>query len=132
VALGGPDGWRAPIAVRSSGAPDEMPRLQASGARAWSRRARRAKSEALHPPRLQAWLCIHSHEGRWDDPDAPDYCGLQMSIEFQRPYDPELLARKGTADNWTPLEQIWVAERAYRSGRGFHPWPSTARYCGLS
>jgi hypothetical protein len=24
-----------------------------------------------------------------------------------------------------------VAERAYRSGRGFYPWPNTARACGL-
>ena len=34
------------------------------------------------------------------------------------------------ADHWTPIEQMWVAERAYRSGRGFYPWPNTARYCG--
>jgi hypothetical protein len=26
---------------------------------------------------------------------------------------------------------MWVAERAYRSGRGFYPWPNTARACGL-
>ncbi len=44
---------------------------------------------------------------------------------------PELLRRKGTADRWTPVEQMWVAERAHRSGRGFYPWPNTARYCGL-
>jgi hypothetical protein len=24
-----------------------------------------------------------------------------------------------------------VAERAYRSGRGFYPWPNSARACGL-
>ncbi len=29
------------------------------------------------------------------------------------------------------VEQMWVAERAHRSGRGFYPWPNTARYCGL-
>ena len=49
-----------------------------------------------------------------------------MDISFQRLYGAELLRRKGTADNWTPLEQIWVAEPAYRSGRGFYPWPNTA------
>ena len=59
------------------------------------------------------------------------YGGLQMNMEFQRTYGAELLARKGTADRWTPLEQIWVAERAYRSGLGFQPWPNTARMCGL-
>jgi hypothetical protein len=26
---------------------------------------------------------------------------------------------------------MWVAERAHRSGRGFYPWPNTARHCGL-
>ena len=59
------------------------------------------------------------------------YGGLQMDIGFQREYGPELLRRKGTADNWTAVEQMWVAERAHRSGRGFYPWPNTARYCGL-
>jgi endonuclease YncB( thermonuclease family) len=38
---------------------------------------------------------------------------------------------KGTADTWKPVDQIWVALRPYRSGRGFYPWPNTARYCGL-
>jgi len=26
---------------------------------------------------------------------------------------------------------MWVAERAHRAGRGFTPWPNTARSCGL-
>jgi hypothetical protein len=26
---------------------------------------------------------------------------------------------------------MWIAEKAYRAGRGFYPWPNTARYCGL-
>jgi len=26
---------------------------------------------------------------------------------------------------------MWAAERAHRAGRGFYPWPNTARYCGL-
>lgn len=59
------------------------------------------------------------------------YGGLQMDISFQRAYGRELLRRKGTANNWTAAEQMWVAERAYRSGRGFYPWPNTARSCGL-
>ena len=54
-----------------------------------------------------------------------------MDIGFQASYGGPLLAAKGTAENWTPLEQMWVAERAYRSGRGFYPWPNTARACGL-
>jgi hypothetical protein len=97
----------------------------------WARRAAAARRTAQHPPRLRQWLCIHRYEGRWDDPQAPYYGGLQMDLSFQRAYGRHLLRRKGTADNWTPLEQIWVAERAYRSGRGFYPWPNTARMCGL-
>jgi hypothetical protein len=97
----------------------------------WKRRAAAARRQAQNPPRRGAWICIHRHEGAWDDPHAPYYGGLQMDIHFQRLYGPELLRRKGTADNWSPLEQMWVAERAYRSGRGFYPWPNTARACGL-
>ena len=62
---------------------------------------------------------------------APYFGGLQMDIGFQRTYGAGLLARKGTADHWTPLEQMWVAERALRSGRGFFAWPNTARACGV-
>ena len=97
----------------------------------WRSEARTARRAALNPPRLRSWLCIHRHEGPWNDPNAPYYGGLQMDLDFQRTYGPELLRRKGTADKWTPLEQMWVAERAHRSGRGFYPWPNTARYCGL-
>jgi hypothetical protein len=97
----------------------------------WHKRAVRTWTRWQRPPRRSAWLCIHRHEGAWTDPNAPYYGGLQMDLSFQRTYGPELLRRKGTADNWTPLEQMWVAERAYRSGRGFYPWPSTARYCNL-
>lgn len=83
------------------------------------------------PPHYNDWLCIKEHEGAWDDPNAPYYGGLQMDMDFMRAYGPTLLLTKGTADNWTPLEQMWVAEKAYSSGRGFYPWPNTARECGL-
>jgi hypothetical protein len=97
----------------------------------WHRRAVRARRLAARPPHRAAWLCIQRSEGAWTDPDPPYYGGLQMDISFQHAYGRELLRRKGTADNWTPLEQMWVAERARRSGRGFYPWPNTARHCGL-
>ena len=86
---------------------------------------------ALNVPHRTAWLCIHRYEGSWNDPNPPYYGGLQMDLHFQRTYAPALLRLKGTADHWTPLEQMWAAERARRSGRGFYPWPNTARYCGL-
>jgi hypothetical protein len=90
-----------------------------------------AKWDKLHPRHLSEWLCIHKYEGSWTDDGAPYYGGLQMDLVFQQHYGKELLKSKGTANNWTPLEQMMVAEKAYSSGRGFYPWPNTARYCGL-
>src|SRR5262245_29707476 len=97
----------------------------------WKHRATRAHRSAHHPPHKSGWLCIHRYEGRWNDPDAPHCGGLQTDIGFQRTSRGPLPRRKGTADNSTPLEQMWVAEKAHRSGRGYYPWPNTARYCGL-
>jgi hypothetical protein len=97
----------------------------------WRRRAVGAQRRAVRPPYYSAWLCIHRHEGSWMDSGGPYYGGLQMDIGFQRRYGRELYARKGTADHWTPLEQIWTAERARKAGRGFYPWPNTARACGV-
>jgi hypothetical protein len=97
----------------------------------WARKAHRARSYGRRPPHLRAWLCIHAFEGSWHDPNAPYYGGLQMDLTFQRRYGLRLLRQKGTADHWTRWEQMWVAEHAHRSGRGFYPWPTTARYCGL-
>ncbi len=102
----------------------------------WRSRAEAAERLAKTPPRQKQWLCIHRHERNpqqgWRTRTGNGYYGgLQMDIEFQRMYGADLLRRKGTADRWSPIEQIWVAERAYRSGRGFYPWPNTARSCGL-
>ncbi len=102
----------------------------------WRKRALAAQHRAKNPPHRNQWLCIHRYEQNptqgWATRTGNGYYGgLQMDISFQRSYGGFLLARKGTADNWTALEQMWVAERAHRSGRGFHPWPNTARYCGL-
>jgi hypothetical protein len=97
----------------------------------WKRIAVHTRRTALHPPHMRDWLCIHRFEAAWNDPNAPYYGGLQMDLGFQRTYGGRLLARKGTADRWTPLEQMWVAERALRAGRGFSAWPNTARVCGL-
>lgn len=93
------------------------------------------KVEALRappePPHKREWLCIHRYEGSWTDDGSPYYGGLQMDMEFMQTYGADLLRAKGTANNWTPDEQMWVAENAHRSGRGFYPWPNTARTCGL-
>ena len=97
----------------------------------WRRVAKRTWARVQHPPHEPAWRCIHRLEGAWTDSGAPYYGGLQMDLGFQRTYGRYLLRKKGTAEHWTPLEQMWVAERAFRSGRRFYPWPNTARYCGL-
>jgi hypothetical protein len=97
----------------------------------WRKRAAVAHRRAHHPPRLSDWQCIHRYEGGWTLVDGPYNGGLQMDLDFQQTYGPDLLRAKGTANHWTPIEQIWVAIRAYRSGRGFYPWPNTARWCGL-
>lgn len=85
-------------------------------------------------PHLRAWRCIYRYENAghgWHANTGNGYFGgLQMDIDFQRTYGPKLLRRKGTADRWTPVEQMLVAERAWRD-RGFAPWPTTASLCGL-
>ncbi len=102
----------------------------------WRNRLAKAYRLAANPPHRAEWQCIHRYErspaqGWRTNTGNGYYGGLQMDISFQRTYGGELLARKGTADRWSSFEQMWVAERAYKSGRGFHPWPNTARYCGL-
>ena len=82
------------------------------------------------PAHYRAWLCIHHYEAAWNDHGAPYYGGLQMDWNFMRAYAPRLLQSRGTADHWTPLQQMRAAERAWHT-RGFWPWPNTARMCGL-
>jgi hypothetical protein len=97
----------------------------------WKERAAAAHRKATRPPHLAAWLCIHRHEGGWSSNTGNGYYGgLQMNLGFQQTYARLLFRLKGTADHWTPLEQMWAAEKASKS-RGFWPWPNTARYCGL-
>lgn len=98
----------------------------------WKRIAVHTRNAAQNPPHRRQWLCIHRFEGGWHSNTGNGYYGgLQMDLMFQRAYAPGLLRSKGTADHWTPLEQMWTAERAHRAGRGFYPWPNTARSCGL-
>ena len=99
-------------------------------ARKWHRRAVATARLAKNPPHLDAWNCIHSYEGSWSDPDAPYWGGLQMDMNFQSAYGPWLLKHKGTANRWTPLQQIWAGVRAWRV-RGFSPWSTTAHACGV-
>jgi hypothetical protein len=91
-----------------------------------------ARSEARGVP---SWwkpgaLCVHRHEGLWTDSGAPYYGGMQMDWTFMRAHGPRLLAQKGTADHWTPREQLRVAYRGWRV-QGWGAWPRASRACGL-
>jgi hypothetical protein len=98
----------------------------------WRKRAHTVQVRAQHVPHQSAWLCIHHYEGAWNSHTGNGYYGgLQMDVGFMRTYAWPRLLRRGTADRWSPLQQMWVAERALRAGRGFYPWPNTARVCGL-
>ena len=99
--------------------------------RLWKDRALRARARALQPPHHQNWLCIHRYEGAWNAQTGNGfYGGLQMDLTFQRHYGAWLLKKKGPAHRWTPIEQIWVAERGRRV-QGWYPWPNASRICGL-
>lgn len=98
--------------------------------RFWKRQARDARWMVAHPPHRAAWVCIHRYEGSWRDSGDPYWGGLQMDRGFMLTYAPRTLLRRGWADRWSPLEQMWVAERAHR-GLGYTPWPNTARLCRL-
>ena len=98
--------------------------------RFWRREARAVRRLAAHPPHRTGWLCIHRYEGSWRDSGDPYWGGLQMDRGFMRHYAPRLLLRRGWANRWSALEQMWVAEHAHR-GVGYSAWPNTARFCGL-
>jgi len=105
---------------------------------AWQKRDRRLlRSKILNyttPVKHSTeWGCIHRGEGAWNDATGNGYYGgLQMDRNFERQYGADMLVRyQGDANLWTPRDQMIVAERAYESGRGFAPWPMTARACGL-
>ncbi len=121
----------------------------------WERRSARARETTLNPPHLSLWLCIQSGVlgGKWDglvhlrggtkvsygeaswfDNGSPYWGGLQMGQWFHSNYGGPLYRRYGTANNWRPIQQIWVAERAYaREGYSkrwlSRQWPNTAPPC---
>jgi hypothetical protein len=105
----------------------------------WEKREARAAlavaahlQPALPPTLVRAFSCIHAYEGSWSANTGNGYYGgLQMDVGFQRLYGSSYLTRWGTADNWPVWAQLDAAVRAYRSGRGFWPWPNSARMCGL-
>jgi hypothetical protein len=98
-------------------------------------RARGYSSRCVSYHHESLWQCVHDHEGAWNDPNAPYFGGLQMGYWFMETYAPRLYAAKGTADHWTPGEQMQVADRAYHNaghslGWLDGQWPGTTSECG--
>lgn len=82
-------------------------------------------------PTFNAFVCIHNHEGAWNDPNDPYWGGLQMDRSFMLGYGRDMIAKyHGWADKWSPADQIRVAHRAWLT-RGFGPWPNTRKPCGV-
>lgn len=96
----------------------------------WRTRRAIASSHWRESDIRSALLCIHGGEGAWNDPNPPYWGGLQMDIPFQETYAPTTYAVKGTADHWTPLEQLTAGAKAVRV-RGYSPWPNTRIPCGV-
>lgn len=98
-----------------------------------SRWIERASRPVIGPSWLvNAFMCIHRGEGSWTDYGDPYWGGLQMDRGFMMTYGSWAVRRYGGwANVWPPSVQIAVAITAYKSGRGFYPWPNTARACGL-
>jgi hypothetical protein len=113
-------------------APATLRLWQARSASAAVAVAEHAGPAAIPPSLRGAFMCIHRYEGAWSSNTGNGYYGgLQMDLAFQSLYGGDFLDRWGTADNWPAWAQLEAAVRAYRSGRGFGPWPNTARACGL-
>lgn len=128
--------WQRLMGVRRTASRDRYLRVRSLEYRVhvmhqWRRRAIRARRRAHHPPHERAWRCLQRYEGAWNDTDDPYWGGLQMDRAFMRQHAPRHLLRRGWANRWSALEQMWVGERALRAGRGFYPWPNAGRICGL-
>lgn len=93
-----------------------------------------AATPLLNPVRkLIQWMCIHKHEGAWsDDTGNGYYGGLQMDYGFIHAYGRAMIRKyhDWRAGTWSPRDQMRVANAGYDAGRGFYPWPNTARACG--
>jgi len=118
--------------LRAAGGPQLLLRTWQSRAALAALAVARHGRPAVPAPLLRAFSCIHAYEGAWTANTGNGYYGgLQMDASFERRYGPDFVRRWGTADNWPVWAQLQAAVRAYRAGRGFGPWPTTARLCGL-
>lgn len=87
------------------------------------------------------WACLHKYEAGsswamtpYSSPPSggPYWGGLQMNMDFMNTWGPDMIRKHHgeLADQWTPYEQMLVAQRAWYH-RGYQPWPQTSIMCGL-
>lgn len=129
--------YRGPLRIRRIGW-REVRRARVVLARA--RRDLRVAMDALPYVAPWPWSCIFHYESAglgWTVSTGNGYYGgLQMDLDFEATYGREYLDTIGNANLWPPRVQVRVAERA-RDGylgipaRGYAPWPTTARACGV-
>lgn len=53
-----------------------------------------------------------------------------MDVSFEKTYGRPFYNRWGHAHRWPVWAQLRAAYNGWRR-RGWHPWPNTARMCGL-
>lgn len=132
------------VGTTTAATPPTVPRTEYERVKrkSWKRLQgwRRAERQRERLKRAMRWRidyvaaglrCIHTFEGSWTDSGDPYWGGLQMDVGFQRTYGAPLMERYGLANRWPAEAQIAVGTVAYYSGRGFGPWPTTRRGCGL-
>lgn len=125
---------RSFLSARAPSAPETLRLWQSRTALAALAVSRHTAFRVTVPAWLgQAFACIHHFEGAWTSNTGNGYYGgLQMDLSFQARYGAPFVALWGTADRWPAWAQLQTAVRAYQAGRGFSPWPNTARFCGLT
>ena len=114
--------WQHVMGVRLTPGGRRLTGLSAQSARrtadVWKTRSDAAHRRAMRPPHLREFLCIHRYEGSWTDGGDPYWGGLQMDRTFQRLYGAYLFRTKGTADRWSPIEQVRNILTDDRNGQG--------------
>jgi hypothetical protein len=71
------------------------------------------------PAHYSLWMCVHTQERTaWNDDGSPYWGGLQMGSWFISTY----AHPPGMPHQWTPLQQMWVAENAYRREHYSRSW----------
>jgi Transglycosylase-like domain len=128
--------WYRQMGARLRGKTAPLPRPCSSIREAAKRERLRARIarrtfEAWFVETFHRWRCVHEREGAWNANTGNGYFGgLQMDTSFQLAYGRHFVRRWGWAHRWPIWAQLVAAERA-RAARGWHPWPNTARDCGL-